>query len=659
MDGGMPTGSTGTTKKNGLGKRALGVTWISLAALAAGTLSPVGMQAETPVVSLLESEWEDASTVVIDSGLLEGFEVAPEVLEAEVVEILDEATEELTDATDSLEEVLAIPNPINSWETSYVANDWSDADWYFETPQAPAHPDILLDVTSAENRALIDALDNAQVAIDEAEAIINAPGEPNEWAIERANQDLNEALTATENVIEAATANATNAQLVELLEADDALNGAVAAITTVTDERQSWITELNGWAPNLRYAIDRRGPRRRLSGQGIDIAIIDSGITPVQGLDGEGKIINGPDLSTDGANPNLAHLDLYGHGTHLAGILAGNDGTNADGSSPHFTGIAPDARLVNLKVADAKGVTTIPQIVAAIEWAILNKDANGMNIRVLTLAFGYEGPEYLSDPISAAVEEAWANGIVVVVAGGNRGNDNYGLDNPAVDPFVMATAGTDHGSPTDFGDDRIAQWSSNGNGRRDPDIAAPGRSIVSLRVPGSYADSHYPNSRIGERFAVASGTSQASAVLAGSIALLLEHDQTLTPDEIKALLTDNARNVAPGRDKDGSGRLSLNRAIWSLRVHGYPWFAGQYFERAPVPAGFGTEKGGWAGNGWSGSGWSGAGWSGAGWSGSGWSGAGWSGSGWSGAGWSGNGWSGSGWSGAGWSGSGWSGTGWS
>ena len=224
------------------------------------------------------------------------------------------------------------------------------------------------------------------------------------------------------------------------------------------------------------------------AGKGIDVALIDTGVTPVQGLDQPGKIVYGPDLSNEGSQPNLANLDTYGHGTHLAGIINGDDGDEV-------VGIAPDSRIVSVKVAGATGETDIAQVIAGIDWVVEHKNDNGLNIRVLNLSLGMPGVKTnVGDPLSAAVERAWHAGIVVVAATGNRGNDAGGIDSPAVSPYVIAV-GAHESYDSSGAQDWIAPWSSGGNEYRQPDVVAPGRSIVSFRVPGSMLDQLHPTAR--------------------------------------------------------------------------------------------------------------------------------------------------------------------
>jgi serine protease AprX len=438
-----------------------------------------------------------------------------------------------------------------------------------------------------------------------------------------------------------------------------------------------------------------------VTGQGVDVAVIDTGTAPVEGLTYPGKVINGPDLSFEAAAPNLYSIDTNGHGTHVAGIIAGKDAgvTNPKFDyKSHFVGIAPDARIVSVKVANAQGATDVSQVLAAMHWVVQHRNDNGLNIKVLNLSFGTDGTQdYQLDPLTYAAEVAWQKGITVVVAAGNHGFGNHSLNNPAYDPYVIAVGANDTMGTYSVGDDTIPDWSARGDGVRNPDVVAPGKSVVSLRTPGSLVDQEYGSTgRVGERLFKGSGTSQAAAVVSGAAALVHSQRPGITPDQVKALLKQTADPLpAADAQAQGSGMIDLMDAYraatpnavqtWPLAtgtgsleaargslhvtdpdgnvltgevdIFGAGWSGAGW--SSDMWNGAGWSGGSWNGAGWSGAGWSGAGWSGAGWSGAGWSGAGWSGAGWSGAGWSGAGWSGAGWSGAGWSGAGWSGAGWS
>jgi Subtilase family len=367
------------------------------------------------------------------------------------------------------------------------------------------------------------------------------------------------------------------------------------------------------------------------TGSGIDVALIDSGISPVAGLADAGKVLDGPDFSPDSADPDLNHLDAFGHGTHLAGIIAGND--DASG----FAGVAPGARLVNVKAADAEGTTSLAQLLEAVDWVVQNRTADGLDIRVLTLAVGADNRYgYMREPLAWAVEQAWKSGIVVVTAAGNDGRPGRspnGLNVPAADPYVLAIGGVDAQGTADPADDVMADWSSVGDGTRDPDLAAPGSVVVSLRVPGSFIDEMYPAARMGPTRFRGSGTSQAAAVTTGAVALLLADHPSWSPDTVKAALRGTARSLGADHSRQGEGSLDVAAADVAA-----PTDVVQTWPAARTPSRralarrlrLDHQRGRdeiniWDGRRWSGRRWSGVKWSSVKWSGVKWSGVKWSG----------------------------------
>ncbi len=301
------------------------------------------------------------------------------------------------------------------------------------------------------------------------------------------------------------------------------------------------------------------------TGKGVDVALIDSGVVPVDGLTYPGKVINGPDLSFESGSEPHRYLDTFGHGTHMAGIIAGRDaavtetGKRSKDDHDNFQGIAPDARILNVKVAASDGATDVSQVIAAIDWVVQHRNDAGMNIRVLNLSFGTDGTQsYMVDPLAYAAEVAWHKGIVVVVAAGNSQFGNGELNNPAYDPYVIAVGAADtKGTPFDVTDDTVPDWSARGTGARGPDFVAPGKSVVSLRAPGSHIDETHPEGRVNARFFKGSGTSQAAAVVSGAAAVLLQHRPNLTPDQVKALLASTATKL-PAADARGQGAGLVN-----------------------------------------------------------------------------------------------------
>ncbi|MDH4340354.1 MAG: S8 family serine peptidase, partial [Thermoleophilia bacterium] len=436
------------------------------------------------------------------------------------------------------------------------------------------------------------------------------------------------------------------------------------------------------------------------TGAGVDVAVIDTGVSPVPGLDGPGKIINGPDLSLESQNPAFRYLDTNGHGTFMAGLIAGKDSTltapYSSAPASAYRGMAPDARIVSIKVGVADGGADVSQVIAAIDWVVQHRNDNGLNIRVINLSYGTNSLQgYEVDPLSFAVEQAWKQGIVVVAAAGNSGyqvsHGAPGLADPAYNPYVIAVGGSDSMGTASLGDDTIGGYSASAaiqcsTGCKTPDVAAPGSHLQGLRVPNSFLDQNHPEGRLGDRFFRGSGTSQSAAITSGAIALILQKNPRYTPDQVKSLLGVSASKLVGITDKlQGAGEIDLTAALTAsipkkyaqsftastgtgllegsrgtdhvtddgVLLQGEIDIFGHAFNSSAMAA---LEA---AGNSWSGGTWNGNSWSGNSWSGNSWSGNSWSGNSWSGNSWSGNSWSGNSWSGNSWSGNSWFGNSWS
>jgi hypothetical protein len=429
--------------------------------------------------------------------------------------------------------------------------------------------------------------------------------------------------------------------------------------------------------------------QRGYIGTGVDVALIDSGVAPVSGV--ATQVINGPDLSFESQGTNLTDIDTYGHGTHLAGLIAGRDsglkpGREDEDVDKYFEGAAPGARIVSLKVAASDGATDVSQVIAAIDWVVEHQHSDGLNIRVLNLSFGTDSSQsYLVDPLAYAVEVAWLKGIVVVVAAGNEGLNTQTLTDPAFDPYVIAVGADDTKGTDDPKDDAIPAWQSQGNTARHPDLVAPGKSILSLRDPNSFVDEGNVGARVGgtPRFFKGSGSSQAAAIVSGAVALVLQEHPDLTPDQVKKLLMATAAPL-PKADPvaQGAGLIDMHdardakSAIWVNAAQTWPRSSGtgslqlargsvQVEDAGVVLQGEQDIFGGtwdaqaWAAAAWNGSTWDAGAWQGRTWSGDCWCGQSWSGRTWSGRTWSDNSWSGRTWSGRTWSGRTWSDSGWS
>ena len=437
------------------------------------------------------------------------------------------------------------------------------------------------------------------------------------------------------------------------------------ALVDATAESIAW--EQEGTHAELQHvgavvgvdALHRRG----ITGRGIGVALVDTGVADVDGLD---DVVRGPDLSLDSQFEEAWTRDLYGHGTHLAGILASD--------RPDVPGLAPDATLVSVKVGAANGAVDVSQVIAAIDWVVQHRRQH--NIRVLALAYGTDGTQDpISDPLSHAVEVAWRHGIVVVVAAGNHGASRDAVVNPALNPRVITVGAIDTQGTNSRLDDEVPSFSPAGTRQRRPDVYAPGVGIVSLQAPGGYLDTTYPEARQDDARFRGNGTSQATMVVASAAALLLQDRPGLTPDEVKHVLVrgsqdlstlasgtpmvdvEAARSLRPRRATQdlplsrGDGSLDLARGSMRLGVdgtwldderdiHGRPFDSAAW--AASAEAGTSWSNGRWNGSRWTASGRIDTSWPGSTWQGRSWSG--WSWNGWSWNGWSWNGWSWNGWS---------------
>jgi serine protease AprX len=293
------------------------------------------------------------------------------------------------------------------------------------------------------------------------------------------------------------------------------------------------------------------------TGAGIGVAVIDSGINDAHldlwnSTETASRVVYHQDFTgTPTTNSSGANYDLYGHGTHVAGIIGGNGYL----SGGQYEGVAPQVNLIDLRALDQNGAGTDSTVIAAIQQAIALQ--NTYNIRVINLSLGRGiGVSYAQDPLCQAVEAAWQSGIVVVVAAGNYGrlsvdgSDGFGtITAPGNDPFVLTVGATKSHGSTDPSAETKASYSSKGPTTYDhvvkPDIMAPGNDIVSLSAPGATLETSYPDELVNGTdgnpdYMTLSGTSMATPAVAGAVALMLQEQSTLTPDQVKARLMKTA-----------------------------------------------------------------------------------------------------------------------
>jgi len=443
---------------------------------------------------------------------------------------------------------------------------------------------------------------------------------------------------------------------------------------------------------------------RAVTGQGVTVAVLDSGVAAVPGLDGAGKVFRGPDLSLEANSVLPLSPDTFGHGTHLASIIAGEDVVKTDpksgalsaGDATKQLGVAPDAQVLALKLASTDGSTDVSQVIAGLDWVTQHQHTGGMDVRVVNLSFGTDSVQpYQVDPLAAAAENAWRAGIVVVVSGGNAGADAGGLTDPAIDPYVIAVGAADAGGAVGgWKTPTVASYSSVGTTQRHVDLLAPGRSIAGFRDPGSFVDVTNPQGRIAGdtsgRLFRGSGTSQAAAVVSGAAALLVQAQPSLTPDAVKAALVGTATPL-PGVSAlaGGAGELNVAAAVNAVNKAATAGLLGAARQSFPAATGTGSLDGArgsshlrdpWTGavlsgevdvqgNPWNGGDWAassaqGTSWRGGSWRGEVWTGdyataTGWQSARWSSARWSDTSWDSARWSSARWSDASWDSARWS
>jgi serine protease AprX len=279
------------------------------------------------------------------------------------------------------------------------------------------------------------------------------------------------------------------------------------------------------------------------TGAGVGVAVIDTGIDgdlpDFQSSNGSGSRV----VEAAVTDPNATTAtDGYGHGTDVAGIIAGN-GLNRASSDPlygQYIGVAPNANLISIKASDDQGNSTVLDVIYALQFAVDHQ--SDYNIRVVNMSLDSTTPQsYTTDPLDAASESAWMHGIVVVAAAGNRGTASDAVQYaPANDPYVITVGAVDEQGQTNPANDVIASWSSQGttqDGFQKPDVYAPGAHIVSVLAPNSAFQSLCPTCIIGGAYIKTGGTSMAAPMISGLVALILQDHPYWTPDQVKGALT--------------------------------------------------------------------------------------------------------------------------
>jgi serine protease AprX len=351
-------------------------------------------------------------------------------------------------------------------------------------------------------------------------------------------------------------------------------------------------------------------------GKGIGVAVVDSGInyqTDLYTPSGANRVVTSVRYNTD---YNQTTFDNYGHGSAIAGVIGGNGRT----SNGKYIGIAPQVNIINVKVSNDDGRATTSNVVDGLQWVYNNRTA--YNIRVVNLSFNSSvANSYNQDPLDAAVEVLWFNKIVVVVSAGNNGSAT--LYPPANDPFVITVGAADDKGTTSISDDTVATFSAYGNTANavtKPDLVAPGRNIISLigNVNGIIPAGH-PANKVDSNYFRMSGTSMAAPVVSGAVALLLEDEPNLSPDQVKYRLMATANKNWAGYNstKAGAGYIDVYAAVnGSTSASANTGITPSQLlstGTTPINSSIGWNSIGWNSIGWNSIGWNSIGWNSIGW----------------------------------------------
>ncbi len=305
-------------------------------------------------------------------------------------------------------------------------------------------------------------------------------------------------------------------------------------------------------------------------GAGIGVAVLDSGISAHSAI-GSRVVARVNMVSTE---PGVTG-DPFGHGTHVAGMIGGAGSAASRVTSAYSGGSAPAVRFIDIRVLGRTGMGYTSDVLAGIDWAIANRTKYG--IRVLNLSIGHAVAEpAATDPLCIAVERAVKAGLVVVASAGNYGLTSTGapvlggITSPGNSPAAITVGATDTNGTASTSDDKVAPYSSRGPTRYDlavkPDVVAPGTRIVSLESAGSYLASTYPQWHVAgsgtNGYLRLSGTSMATGVVSGGVALLLNARPSMTPAQVKTVLQTGARFIpSAGMIAGGTGSVDFAQSL--------------------------------------------------------------------------------------------------
>jgi serine protease AprX len=412
-----------------------------------------------------------------------------------------------------------------------------------------------------------------------------------------------------------------------------------------------------------------------LTGEGIGVAVIDTGIQDLS--DFAGRVVR---VRVHGSGGITLLPDTYGHGSFVSGVLGGK---SPDGK---FVGVAPGATIYAINVEGGDGSAYSSDVIAGLGWVYAHAEEN--NIRVVNLSLSETNPSnYDTSRLDTVIEQLWQAGIVVVASAGNLG-PNTAFFAPGNDPFAVTVGSTDSADTVSTADDTQASWSTYGftlDGYAKPELLAPGRHIVSTLPSGTVlAGQAPPENTVAPGYVSSNGTSWSAPQVAGAVALILQRNPNLTPDQVKWLLAHTSRVVqgGPGGALDIAAALAYTGTIDTANKNIPPAprtvvirLSGRViFRTRGEVAGTGAS---WNGASWNAASWNGASWNAASWNAAAswntaaswnaaaawftaasWNAASWNAASWNGASWNGASWNGASWNGASWNGASWNGASW-
>lgn len=291
---------------------------------------------------------------------------------------------------------------------------------------------------------------------------------------------------------------------------------------------------------------------QKYTGKGIKVAVLDTGVYPHPDLTKKNnRLVGFVDLVRNKRQP----YDDNGHGTHVAGCIAG-DGYESQGK---YRAPAYNAQIIGIKVLNKFGSGNLSTVIAGIDWCISSKE----KIHAICLSLG--SPAFSSaqsDPVCQAVRKAWEHGIVVCAAAGNDGPQQNTIGSPGIEPMIITVGATDDRRTIGREDDQIATYSSRGptiDGLVKPDVVAPGTGIVSLVSPRAYlAKTMLKDQKVNNWYLAMSGTSMATPIVVGLVAQLLEQNPRLTPNQVKNALLAKAEDMGVSANHQGQGQVRMD-----------------------------------------------------------------------------------------------------